>query len=327
MNKEFWKNKNVLVTGGYGLVGSHLTEVLVNLGAYVVIPSRSRDSKSYFMSKGLDKKVVLVDCDLKDRKRVFDAVTKHEIDVIFHIGAQAIVPTAFHNPIETLETNIMGTAYLLEAARYYPKVKAMVVASSDKAYGKSKKLPYVETDRLEGDHPYDASKSCTDLICKMYFNTYGVPVTVSRFGNIYGPGDMNFNRIIPGAIKAGLFDDDLDIRSDGKFIREYVYVKDVVKGYLVLAEQIEKSKGEAFNFGSDEKMNVIEVVDKVGAAMGGSIKYSILNDAKNEIPEQYLSHEKATRVLGWEPSYKLKGALKDTIEWYRDFYFANSINQ
>lgn len=327
MNRDFWKHKNVFVTGGCGLVGSHLTEMLVDLGAHVVIPARSRDAKSYFVSKGLEKKTVMVDCDLKDRKRIFDAVTKHEIDVIFHIGAQAIVPTAFHNPIETLETNIMGTAYLLEAARLYPRVKAVVVASSDKAYGKSKKLPYTEADRLSGDHPYDVSKSAADLICKMYFNTYGVPATVSRFGNIYGPGDLNFNRIIPGAIKAGLFNDDLDIRSDGKFIREYVYVKDVVEGYLVLAEQIEKSKGEAFNFGSDEKMSVIDVVDKVGSVIGGSINYSVLNDAKNEIPEQYLSHEKATRILGWEPSYKLDGVLKDTIGWYRDFYFANSLNQ
>ncbi|MBU0618615.1 GDP-mannose 4,6-dehydratase [Patescibacteria group bacterium] len=308
-------HQNILVTGGYGLVGSHLTEKLVNLKAKVIVPKRSHDPQSYFNFKKLGQKVVLVDGDIKDFKRVWDIVTKYEIDYIFHLAAQAIVDTAYYNPLETLETNIMGTANVLEAARLYGKIKAIVVASSDKAYGKLNKV-YEETDPLRGDHPYEVSKSAADLISQTYFKTYGLPVAVSRFGNIYGPGDLNFSRIIPDIIKSIITKKTLTVRSNGKFVRDYVYVKDVVIGYLDLATQIEKCQGEAFNFSSDDMLSVVELIRQAEKILNSKVKYKIMNTAKNEIPFQSLSYKKARRILGWRPQYNLKTALPPTFRWY-----------
>jgi len=313
-----WKNKNVLVTGGMGLVGGHLVERLVELEANVVVTKIINDPHSYFNRKTLGDKVIVADCDLKNEQQVKDVITKCEIGIIFHLGAQALVPVAYHNPRETIETNIMGTVNILETARNYPGVKAIVFASSDKAYGISDKLPYYETHELKGQHPYDVSKSAADLICTAYFKTYDVPVVTTRFGNIYGPGDLNFNRIVPGAIKSGLNGEPLEIRSDGKMIRDYVYVKDVVSGYLTLAENIEKTKGEAFNVSSGVTLNVLDMVNHVSEVMDNEIKVNILNNAKNEIPEQYLDYSKISNLLNWSPKYKLADALKETIDWYKE---------
>ncbi len=315
---KMWKDRNVLVTGGMGLVGGHLVEKLVELGANVVVTKIINDPKSYFNWKNLGEKVVIVDCDLKNEHQVKDVITKCEVEYIFHLGAQALVPVAYHNPRETIETNVMGTVNILEAVRNYPRIKALVFASSDKAYGISDKLPYYETHELKGQHPYDVSKSAADLICNAYFKTYDTPVVTTRFGNIYGPGDLNFNRIIPSAIKAGLKDETLEIRSDGKMIRDYVYVKDVVSGYLVLAENIEKTKGEAFNVSSGITLNVLDIVGKVSEVIDKDIDSKILNTAKNEIPEQYLAYDKISNLLGWSPTHDMGAALKETVDWYKE---------
>ncbi len=313
---NFWKDRSVLVTGGNGLVGSHIVEELLKNNANVIVLIRSQNPKSYFVTGDLDRKTILAYGDLKNFKRVYDIVSKYEIDYIFHIGAQPIVPTALINPVETFETNINGTVNVLESARLCNSVKGIVVASSDKAYGISKELPYTEETPLKGTFPYDVSKSCTDLVAQSYFKTYGIPITIARFGNIYGPGDLNFNRIIPGAIKSSILDETLDIRSDGKMIREYLYVKDVADGYLMLCENINKSKGEAFNLSSGLNLSVIEVIERISGILDKKINYKILNIAKNEIYEQYLSTKKVEKFFGWKTKYSFEESIKETIKWY-----------
>lgn len=312
-------NTNILVTGGDGLVGSHLVEALLQRKpAKLVVLSRDRDPQSYFFASGFEKQVTLAYGDLKDKERIFDIVTKYEIDYIFHLGAQAIVHTAFINPYETLMSNIMGTTHILEAARLSPRIQGVVVASSDKAYGKDC-ISASETHELRGDHPYDVSKSCTDLIAQAYTRTYGVPVAISRCGNIFGPGDLNFNRIVPGAMKAIIKNENLEIRSNGEFIRDYVYVKDVVAGYILLAENIERVKGEAFNFSTGYNYSVLELLKKIEEVLGKKIQFSIHNTQHNEIPEQSLNYEKAVNVLGWKPIISIEGALTETLGWYTEF--------
>ena len=314
-----FRDKNVLVTGGTGFVGSHLVEELVNLGARVVTTFEYTDPLSYFMVRGLDKKTVMVNIDLGQFDKVFDAVAKLEIEYIFHLGAQAIVTTAYANPRRTIESNVMGTTNVLESARLYPKVKAVVVASSDKAYGKLEagKHTYTEIDPLRGDHPYDVSKSATDLIANMYFKTYEVPAVITRFGNIYGEGDNNFSRIIPGIMRSLINKRTLEIRSDGKAVRDYLYVKDVVRGYLMLAAKIEETKGEAFNFGSSDTLSVLDLIKEIEKVLGMKVSRKILNIAKNEIPYQSLSFEKIKR-LGWRNEDDIKSTAKRIYKWYKE---------
>ncbi len=311
--------KNILVTGANGLVGSHLTEKLLEKKANIIITYRSSDPRSYFSMNGFEKKVVMAICDLKDFKRVHDVVTQYEIDYIFHVAAQPIVETAYHNPLETFEDNINGTINVLESARLYPRVKGVVVASSDKAYGK-KCDHATEAAPMNGDHPYDVSKSCADLVARAYAKTYNMPVTVSRFGNIYGPGDLNFNRIIPGIMKAVCLGETLPIRSDGKFIRDYVYVKDVADGYILLMENMEKAKGEAFNFSTGYNFSVLDLIEKIDKIIGRQVKFEILNNQKNEIPSQSLDFSKATKLLGWKSKHSFEEGIKETFEWYKKYF-------
>lgn len=315
-----WKNKNVFITGGTGFVGSHLTELLVSKGANVFVLWRSIDPKAYFFSKKLNEKSVMVSGDLRDFSRIREILAKYEIEVIYHVGAQPLVQTAYIEPYETLMSNIKGTINVLESARMYGKAKSIIVASSDKAYGISEELPYHEEIKLEGKFPYDVSKSCADLISRMYSTTYGLPVVVTRFGNIYGAGDVNFSRIIPETIKSLIKNESLNIRSDGKMIREYIYVKDVVLGYLTLAENINNVRGEAFNFSSSDKFSVLEVAQKIAQILGKELKYKILNQAKYEIPEQSLSYEKINKALGWKPVYSFEEGIKESFKWYTDFF-------
>lgn len=310
------KNKNILVTGGTGFVGSHLVEELVRLGANVVTTFISTSPLSYFYTQGLNKKVKMVHLDVCDFENLFDLVTKFETEYIFHLAAQALVETAYYNPRRTLESNIMGTVNILEAARLYSKIKGVLIASSDKAYGKLRNK-YIETDPLKGDHPYEVSKSAADLISYSYFRTYNLPVVVTRFGNIYGEGDLNFSRIIPGVIKALLRSEELGVRSNGKYVRDYLYVKDVVSGYLLLANNIDKVKGEAFNFGSDDTFSVIEVIRQTEKILKKKISYEILDIAKNEIPYQSLDYSKIKKKLGWQPKHSLKSTVKNIYNWYK----------
>jgi len=312
--------KNILVTGGTGLVGSHLVEKLLTMNVdNIICLVREKDPKSYFYQHKFDEKVVTVYGDLNDKERIFNIVTKYEIDYIFHLGAQAIVATAFVNPYEAFTSNIMGTVHVLEAARLSPRIQGVVVASSDKAYGK-KCDNATEDNPMAGNHPYDVSKSCTDLIARTYFHTYGTPVTVSRFGNIYGPGDLNMNRIIPGIMKSLIDNVRLEVRSDGTFLRDYVYVKDVVDGYIVLAEKIDIAKGEAFNFSSGYNFSVLDLISKIGNILNKKVDYKIVNNQKNEIPAQSLNFEKANRILGWKADSIFDESIKETYEWYKDYF-------
>ena len=311
---------NIFVTGGTGLVGSHLVDRLVSFKPNkIVCLCRSQDPASIFYTKNLGSKVISAFGDLKDRERVFDLVSKHEITHIFHVGAQPIVPTSFINPYETIDTNIMGTVNVLEAARLSPYTKAVVIASSDKAYGKDC-LDAAEDHCLAGDHPYDVSKSCADLIGQAYYKTYKVPVAISRFGNIYGPGDLNFNRIIPGIMRAAINSEVLEIRSDGSFKRDYIYVQDVVDGYISLAENMDKIKGEAFNFSSGFNFSVLDLVEKISKVIGQKIEYKIINTQKNEIPEQSLNFAKAEKLLGWKAANSFENSIRETFAWYKDYF-------
>jgi len=312
-----FKNKKILVTGGTGFVGSHLVETLVQQGAQVVTTFLSLDPQSYFMTQKLDQKVAMEQADLVDYDKIMDVVTKFEIEYIFHLGAQALVDVAYYNPRRTYESNVMGTVNVLEAARLYPHVKAVVVASSDKAYGKVGKKQYTEEMALQGDHPYEASKSATDLIAQSYYQTYDLPVTVTRFGNIYGEGDLNFSRIIPGTIKSIMDNSTLEIRSDGKFVRDYLYVKDVVNGYLLLAKNIKLAKGHAYNFGSNDTLSVLKLLNSIEQGLGTKVKHKILNKAKNEIPYQSLNFDKIKQDLGWEPSHNVSSTIKGIYDWYQ----------
>lgn len=315
-----WKNKNVFVTGGTGFVGSHLVEQLISKGANVFVLWRSVDPKSYFFSKKLNEKSVMVFGDLRDLSRIREILAKYEINIVYHVGAQPLVQMAYVEPYETLMSNVTGTINILESARMYGKAESIIVASSDKAYGIPETLPYTEEVKLEGKFPYDASKSCADIITRMYFSTYGLPVVVTRFGNIYGSGDTNFSRIIPSTIKSLIKNETLQIRSDGNMVREYTYIKDVILGYIMLAENISKTKGEAFNFSSDNKFSVLEVAQKTAQILGKELKYKILNQAKYEIQEQSLSYKKINKAIGWKPSHPFEKGIKEAFAWYTDFF-------
>ena len=323
---NFWKGRRVFVTGATGVLGLNLVNRLIAMDAEVVafvrdwVP-RSRLLGTWLLDSG---DVTIVRGELEDYYAISRALAEYETECIFHLGAQTIVNVGNHSPVTTFRANIEGTWNLLEAARvlntYSGEIQCVCVASSDKAYGSSQTLPYTEDMPLKGEHPYDVSKSCTDLIAQSYASTYGLPACIARMGNIYGPGDINFNRIIPGTIKSLVEGKRPVIRSDGKPIREYFFVDDAVNAYLVMAESMGKKKiaGEAFNFSSGEKLAVYELVKKIIACFGSDTEPEILNTGRNEIIDQYLSIEKARTVLGWSPEYSVDAGLKRTIPWYQE---------
>ncbi len=300
-------------------MGGHVVEKLLAFGANVFVLDILVKPKSYFETQKFIDKTTLLIQDVRDLEKLKEIITQNDISYIFHLAAQALVPLAYQDPRLTLDTNIMGTVSVLEAARENPGVKAVVVASTDKAYGKDCKDAR-ETQGLFGDHPYDVSKSAADLICTAYFRTYGVPVTVSRFANIIGPGDLNFDRIVPGAMQAIIKNETLEIRSNGKFVRDYIYVKDVAEGYIRLAEQIEQIKGEAFNFSAGFNLSVLDLLEQISKAVGRRCEFEILNNQKNEIPFQSLNFEKAKKILGWKANHTLSQGIKETFGWYEKYF-------
>jgi len=311
---------NILVTGGTGFVGSHLVEKLLVLKANVITTYQSNNPHSYFNTQKLADKVTKMDIDVRNFGQLFDIVTKFKVDYIFHLAAQPLVEVAFYNPKSTLESNIMGTVNIMEAARLHPRIKGIIVASSDKAYGKSMKNKYIEDDPLRGDHPYEVSKLAADLIAYSYFRTYGLPVTITRFGNIYGEGDLNFCRIIPGIMKSLITDETLEIRSDGTFVRDYLNVKDVVDGYLMLADHIQQTKGQAYNFGSKDTLSVLGVIKIVERTLKLKVNYQIINNAKNEIPFQSLDYSKIKNQLNWSPLRNIVKSLPTIYSWYKRIF-------
>lgn len=320
---SFWTGKNAFVTGGMGLLGAHLVEELLDRGARVTMLVRDWMPDSRAVSAGLLDRCQVVRGELEDLQVLIRALNEYEIDSVFHLGAQAIVGTAARHPISTFESNIKGSWCLLEACREVPKlVQRVIVASSDKAYGVHDRLPYTEDAPLVGRFPYDVSKSCTDLIAFSYWHSYRVPVAVTRCGNLFGPGDLNFNRLIPGTIRSVLQNERPIIRSDGTFVRDYFYVKDAVGAYLQLAERVpgEGFTGEAFNFGTETPLSVVEMVDAILRVMNAtSLKPQILNEATHEIPKQYLDCAKARKAMSWRPAKNFDDALRDTVAWYREW--------
>lgn len=321
MVNKFWNNKNVFVTGGTGFLGSYLVKKLVNYGANVTILVRDYVPQSNIYIGEEYKKVNAIQGALEDYLLIERILGEYEIDTVFHLAAQAIVGVANRNPLGTFKSNIEGTWNILEAARKSPLIKQVIVASSDKAYGDQEKLPYDENMPLQGKHPYDVSKSCTDLIAQTYYETYKLPVCITRCGNLYGGGDLNFNRIIPQSIQSILNKEAPVIRSDGSFIRDYFYIEDAVDAYINLAEKVVDLNlgGQAFNFSNEIQLTVLELVNKILKIMGSDIKPIILNQGSNEIIHQYLSAKKARTVLGWSPSYTIDEGLSKTIEWYKGF--------
>jgi CDP-glucose 4,6-dehydratase len=291
----------------------------LEIGSNVFVLDIVLEPKSYFASQKLSEKTTVLMQDLRDFEKIKRIISENKIEYIFHLGAQALVTLALDDPLPTLQTNVMGTIHVLEAARQLGTVKAIVVASSDKAYGKDC-IDATEDQALNGDHPYDVSKTATDLISTTYFKTYGLPVVIARFGNIFGPGDLYFNRIVPGAMQALLKDEELEIRSNGKFRRDYLYVKDVADGYITMAEQVDSVKGHAFNFSTNWNYSVIDLLEKIGQTLDKKVKFKILDTQKNEIPEQSLNWEKAKKVLGWEPKFTLEQGITESYSWYKEMF-------
>jgi CDP-glucose 4,6-dehydratase len=322
LNREFWLDRPTFVTGGTGLVGSWTVCRLVESGADVVCLVRDWVPQSELARSGWLERVKVVRGDVRDRETLERALGEYEIDTVIHLAAQTIVTIANRNPISTFESNIAGTWNLLEASRRSPKVKQIVVASSDKAYGDQENLPYDESTSLQGQHPYDVSKSCADLIAHTYAVSYGSPVAITRCGNFYGGGDLNWNRIIPGTIRSILRGQPPVIRSDGEYIRDYFYVEDGAAAYMLLAEQLAvqpELKGQAFNFSNEIQVTVSQIVRRILELMKSPLEPDIRNEVSNEIRHQYLSAEKARRELNWHPLFTLESGLAKTIDWYREF--------
>ncbi|MEZ5401459.1 MAG: GDP-mannose 4,6-dehydratase [Bryobacteraceae bacterium] len=315
-----WRDRSVLVTGSTGLLGSALVGRLEVLGARVVCLIRDWVPDSELIRTGTVRRVAQVRGDLCDDALLERVVNEHEIATVFHLGAQTIVGVANRNPASTFETNIGGSWKLLEACRRSPLVKQILVASSDKAYGAQTKLPYEEDTPLTGRHPYDVSKSCADLIAQSYAISYGLPVAITRCGNLFGPGDLNWNRIVPGTIRSIARGERPLVRSDGQFVRDYFFVEDAVSAYLQLAEGLADGRvvnGEAFNFSNESPVTVLELVARIGRLMGDERGPEIQNQASNEIREQFLSAAKARERLGWRAGHTLDDGLRATIAWYR----------
>ncbi len=318
---SFWEGRKVLVTGCTGFLGWWLTSELIRHKAEVVGLVRDLIPEAPFFAQGTDKKISVVRGRVEDYETVERAINEYEIDTVFHLAAQAIVGAANRNPLSTFEANIKGTWIVMEACRHNKLVSRVIVASSDKAYGNHDTLPYDESFALQGSHPYDVSKSCADLIALAYHNTYGTPVCVTRCGNLFGPGDMNFNRIIPGTMQSIMKNQNPIIRSDGSPMRDYVYVLDIARAYMMLAEHMDDSSihGKAFNFGTGEPVSVLELTQKILKVAGREdLKPDVQNNAHGEILHQYLSSTMAREVLGWEPAATLSDRLQETYSWYRE---------
>ena len=318
----FWRGRPVFVTGATGFLGGWLVRRLVSAGADVTCLVRDWVPQSELARAGLLERVKVARGDVRDQPLLERVLGEYEADTVLHLAAQTIVTIANRNPVSTFETNVGGTWALLEACRRSPAVRRVVVASSDKAYGECEQLPCGEEAPLRGRHPYDVSKSCSDLIALSYAATYGLPVAVTRCGNFYGGGDLNWNRIVPGTIRSALRGEPVVVRSDGSPVRDYLYVEDGAAAYMLLAERLAADAtlaGEAFNFSCENPTSVLDLVRRVLALMGSDARVEVRGGAPNEIGQQWLSAAKARRLLGWGPLYTPEEGLRRTIEWYRSY--------
>ena len=319
-----WRGRQVLVTGASGIVGSWLCRALVARGARVSILLRDGDAASELIRSGLIQRVVTIRGELRDHGSVLRAVCESGAETVFHLGAETLVPIALRNPLQTLETNIRGTYHLLETCRTLGCIP-LVLASSDKAYGAQQDLPYTEDSPLLGRHPYDASKACADILALTYFQTYDLPVAIARCGNIFGGGDLNWSRLIPGTLRSLLSDEPPIIRSDGRATRDYLYVEDAAEAYVLLAEGLAEgtTRGKAYNFSLGTPLSALAVVDRLRAVTGRvDLEPVVLDQARHEIPAQHLSSERARSELGWSPTHGFESGLARTVRWYREYFQA-----
>ena len=317
VKRNFWRGRRTLVTGGGGLLGRWLAKRLVDAGADVVCLIRNRAVEGIKADRAK-----LVRGDIRDRLVIERILAEYEVNTVFHAAAQAVVAVANRDPAPTFEANIEGTWNVLEACRRTPAVKSIIVTSSDKAYGEQKKLPYTESTPLEGRNPYDASKACADLIAQTYGKAYQLPVAITRCGNFFGGGDLNWNRIVPSTIRSVVHGERPVIRSDGHFVRDYIYVEDGAAAHMLLAEKLAANgdlRGSAFNFSYELKLDVIDLVKKILRKMKSKLQPEIRNEVSNEIREQYLSSRRAREVLGWAPLFTLDQGLDRTIRWYTEY--------
>jgi len=323
MKVSFWQDRPTFVTGATGLLGGWLIRRLLELGADIVCLVRDWVPQSELVHAQLVEQVKVVRGDICDQALLERILGEYEIDTVFHLAAQTIVGIANRNPVSTLETNIRGSWTLLEVCRRSPTVHSIVTASSDKAYGEQEQLPYSEDAPLQGRYPYDASKSCADLLAQSYAIAYRLPAAITRCGNFYGGGDLNWNRVVPGTIRSVLRGQQPIIRSDGQYVRDYFYIEDAAAAYILLAEKLAQNTnlyGEAFNFSNETPVSVIDLVERILGLMSSDLKPIIRNEATNEIRKQYLSAAKARQLLGWQPIFTLDEGLKRTIPWYEEFF-------
>jgi CDP-glucose 4,6-dehydratase len=322
-SSQYWRSRSVLVTGCTGLLGSQLCAMLVEQGAHVVGLVRDHVATAQLFTSGTARRMTIVNGDIRDQALLERILNNYEIKTVFHLAAQAIVGAANRNPVETFDSNIKGTWTVLEAARRVPGIEQIVTASSDKAYGVHEVLPYTEDAPLQGTHPYDVSKSCADLIAQTYAHTYNLPVCIARCGNLYGGGDLHWNRLVPGTMRAAIEGTPPLIRSDGSMTRDYIYVEDGADAYLTLAQKMSEDSslhGQAFNFGNNSPLSVLELVQQILQVAGRTdLEPEILNQANNEIPAQYLDSSRAMNVLGWQPRYTLEEGLRASLDWYRSY--------
>ena len=322
-NRTFWRDRPTLVTGATGLLGGWLVRRLLDLEADVICLIRDWVPQSELVSAGLIERTKVVRGDIRDQAMLERTLGEYEVDSVIHLAAQTIVGIANRNPVSTYETNVGGTWALLEACRRTPTIRQIAIASSDKAYGSHDQLPYDEAAALQGRHPYDVSKSAADLIAQSYATTFGLPVVITRCGNFYGGGDLNWNRVVPGTIRSVLRGQRPVIRSDGKYVRDYFYVEDGAATYTLLVERLAQDRalqGESFNFSNETPTTVLALVEKILQGMGSDLEPEIRNEAVNEIREQYLSAAKARRMLQWKPVFTLDQGLRLTIDWYRTMF-------
>ena len=321
MTQNFWRDRSVFVTGATGLLGGWLTRHLLAQGASVTALVRDSVPQSEFERCKMREQVNVVRGDLSKPQLLERVLGEYEVETVFHLAAQTIVGIANRNPISTFESNVRGTWNLLEACRRSPKIRAVVMASSDKAYGDQTVLPYTEDMPLLGRHPYDVSKSCADMIAQSYATTFNVPVAITRCGNFYGGGDLNWNRVVPGTIRSILRNERPIIRSDGKYIRDYFYIEDGAAAYMLLAERLTSDKkliGAAFNFSNELQITVLDLVNTILQRMGSTLQPDVRSEARHEILHQYLSAERARKELKWHPQFTLDQGLERTIAWYKE---------
>lgn len=322
LSRSFWQDRRVFITGCTGFLGSRLTARLMAAGADVIGLVRDQVPRSELLRTGLIDSVTVVEGEVANYEFLERILAEYEVETVFHLAAQTIVGIANRAPLSTFETNVRGTWVLLEAARRNPTIESIVVASSYHAYGEQAKLPYREDSPLGACHPYDVSKSCTDLIARAYAHSYGMPIVVTRFANLFGGGDLNWNRLVPGTIRNVLRGEPPVIRSNGAFSRDYLFIEDATDAYLSLAQQIHRPDicGQAFNFGLDQPTTVLEMVNTiVSLSSYPELEPIILNEAQNEVVDKYLTSEKARQVLEWQPKHSLEDGLRKSIAWYSEF--------